>query len=49
MLWSACPVWLFAVVCVCKDLQLLRWEFWCFHSLKRWKLCGPWLQSLVEA
>ena len=29
MLWSACPVWLSAVVCECKHLQLLGWEFWC--------------------
>ena len=23
LLWAACQVWLFAVVCTCKDLQLL--------------------------
>ena len=35
MLWSACPVWLFAVVCECKDLQLLAWELWCLGVLWR--------------
>ena len=29
MLLSTCQVWLFAVVCVCKYLQLLGWELRC--------------------
>ena len=38
MLWSTCPVWLFAVLCECKGLQLLSWELWCLVVL--WHPCA---------
>ena len=45
MLWSAFPVWLFAVVCECKDLQLLGWELWCLGV--PWHACAG--QCLYDA
>ena len=55
MLLSTCQVWLFAVVCVCKHLQLLGWELRCsvvpLHSCAGRCLddiLGPNLQGLTS-
>ena len=49
MLWSACPVWLFAVLCECKDLQLRGWEL-CFLVVlwhQERKLGCKWMPKLT--